>query len=211
MEDRDNKLYETVGEILKEHEVHDFSGVEEYELFRFAVDKDNKHLDVEVRPRGDRIEVVCQFPFRVQSNAIAIVSLLMTMVNYYNANYTLLLKQSDGGLYAQTIISVCEGADVDKGSIWLEINEIVEFALDNYIQLSNYCVGKVPADERDKYTWLLLSAFDALNGDEIRYQKLHYGTSDFREDFYWKLETIESFSQWCNKTREWYDENLPFF
>ncbi len=210
MEDRDNKLYEIVGEILNEHKVHNLSMVEEYELYRFSVETENKHLDVDVRPRGNRVEVLCVFPFRVQSNAIAIVSMFMTMINYYSPNYTLLLNQLNGGLYAQSNISVCEAKGIDEEAVWREINEVVGFALENYIQLSNYCVGKVPADERDKYSWLLLSSFDSLNGDDINYKKLWYGTEDFKEDFVWKMETINSFDKWCQKTKDWYVDNLPF-
>ena len=47
---------------------------------------------------------------------------------------------------------------------------------------------------------------DALNGDEINYSNLYYGA----EDFFWEMQTIESFAKWIDKTKQWYDDNFPF-
>ncbi len=209
-EDRRNRIYDVVDKVLREHEVQNLSEDEEFKRFKYCVNSHKRHLDIDVRTWGERIDVQCVYPFKAQSNAIALVSLYMAMNNYGTMAYTLKLNQFDGKLLVETSIPLCEEASVDKVTVWDEIHNVIEFALDHYLKLSNYSVGKLPDDDRDKYTWLLLSSFDALNGDEIDFLNIHYGTEDFSEDFFWKMKTIQSFSRWVDKTNKWYDDNFPF-
>ncbi len=209
-ESRRNGMFDIVDNVLCEHEVKNFTKDEEYKCFKFTVDEDNMHLDVDVRVWNDQIEVMCLFPFRAQSNALAIVSLYLAMSNFSTVVYTLKLNQYDGRLLLETGIPYCDEADMDKDTVWGEISATIQFAFEHYMRLSNYAVGKLPAAEKKKYTWLLLSSFDALNGDEINYSNIYYGSEDFTEDYFWKMQTIQSFSKWVDDTKKWYDDNFPF-
>ena len=134
----------------------------------------------------------------------------MAMTNYYVGRYYLKFNPFNGSIWVEASIPVGRKADVDNKDIWCEINNTVEYALDEFLKLSNYSVGKLPKKEREKYTWLLLSSFDALNGDKINYLNIVYGTEAFEEDYFWKQGVIESFDKWVSKTRDWYANNLPF-
>ena len=204
------KLYDTVDKILNEHEVQNLSKDTERKKIRFTIDKDGKHLDVDVNIRTDRVDIMCLYPFKVQSNAVAIISLCMIMLNYNVDCFSLKLNPLNGSLWVEASIAVGRNVDIDKKNIWCVINNAVEYALDEFLRLSNYSVGKLPDKEREKYTWLLLSSFDALNGDNINYLNLVYGTEDFEKNFFWKKEVIESFDRWVTETKEWYANNLPF-
>ncbi len=209
-EDRNNKIYDAVRKVLKDHEVQNISEDEEYKWIKCDIDREKKHLDIEIRAWDDCIDVKCIYPFRVQSNAIALVSLYMAMNNYDTMAYTIKLNQFDGVLLVETCIPICIEADMDQSAVWCVLNGAIEFSLDHFYRLANYSVGKYPEDDRDKYTWLLLSSFDALNGDKIDFLGMHYGSEDFKEDFFWKMNVIESFEKWVEKTKEWYDDNFPF-
>lgn len=207
---RINKLYDIVDNILSEHEVQNLSKDKERKKFRFTIDKDGRHLDVDVIICTDRVDVMCIYPFKVQSNTAAIISLFMAMTNYYVDGYYLKFNPLNGSIWVETGIPVGRKADVDNKDIWCGVNDTVEYALDEFLILSNYSVGKLPDNEREKYTWLLISSIDALNGDRINYLSIVYGTEDFEEDFLWKKEAIDSFDKWVSKTRDWYANNLPF-
>ena len=209
-EDKRKRIYDVVDKILNEHEVQNLSGDEEFKCFKCCVNSHKRHLDIDVRTWLDRIDVQCIYPFKVQSNAIALVALYMAMNNYDTLAYTLKLNRFDGKLLVETSIPICPEESIDKATVWGEMHNAIEFALDHYIKLSNYSVGKFPSDDRDKYSWLLLASFDALNGDNIDFSDLHYGTEDFSEDYFWKMKTIRSFSKWIDKTNKWYDDNFPF-
>ncbi len=209
-EERKRGMFDVVDKVLSEHEVKDYTKDEEFKCFKFTVDDDKKHLDVDVRAWGDRIEVMCFYPFRAQSNALALVSLYMAMSNNETFVYTLKLNQFNGKLLVETDIPYCREPELDRDTIWREISSAIQFAFEHYMRLSNYAVGKLPAKEKEKYTWLLLSSFDAINGDDINYSNVWYGCEDFKEDFFWKMQTIQSFSKWIEKTKQWYDDNFPF-
>ena len=207
---RIDKAYDVVERILFENNVKHLSKDEEFKHFSFEEDRDNKHLDVIIKAYEDAIVVTCTYPFKVQSNAIALVSMYLSTVNYYSINSSLKLNQSNGDLEYESLIPLCEEKIVDTACIWEDIRDFIDFALDHYLELSNYSVGKLSSEEKEKYTWLLLSSFDAINGEHINYSQLVYGTAGFKEDFFWKKDAIERFDRWVNATKEWYDNNLPF-
>ena len=208
--DKIDKANAVVERILCENNVKHLSEGEEFKQFSFKVDRDGKHLDVIIKAYEDAILVTCIYPFKVQSNAIALVSMFLSTVNYYSVNCSLKLNQSNGDLAYESFIPMCVETIVDTEYLWKDISNSIDFALDHYLILSNYSVGKLSVEEKEKYTRLLLSSFDAINGDKISYSKLGYGTAGFQEDFFWKQDAIESLEKWVSATKEWYDNNLPF-
>ncbi len=51
-------MFDIVDKVLCAHVVKNYSKDEEFKCFNFTVDEENKHLDVDVRVWGNRIEVM---------------------------------------------------------------------------------------------------------------------------------------------------------
>ncbi len=71
------------------------------------------------------------FPFRAQSNALAIVSLYMAMSNFDTLVYTLKLNQFNGKLFVETSIPYYGETELDKDTIWFETSNATQFAFEH--------------------------------------------------------------------------------
>lgn len=135
----------------------------------YSCDKEDKHIDVEVRVWLGDITVKCIYPFPVPAEVRAIMSLFLSEINQeYKKPFTK-LELSTGKIYVENSVITYGYVDQDEKVISGELLISIERAFSYYEDICNIIAGKLTKEQRDHYRKILFYALNDLDEleDEI--------------------------------------------
>jgi len=117
------------------------------------------------------------FPFKVQTNAIPLLSMYMAEFNK-NKAYTILgLDPYDGEVFMHYTDALSDPKLFDETAFFTCVMTFISVAFDIYTKLAGLSMGVVSDSEHAKYKKLLELSLDTLNGD-FDDTNITYGTED---------------------------------
>lgn len=204
------KLLLLVKEALDSRKIQYSYANEMQTWLKFSLEEDNKKLDIIMEIRHPTIRIIAYYPFRVQCNAIVLVSLFIGAINDRSFAECVRFDHHNGKLYLVLDVLSNDGHRLDMESLLAELDYLTGRAFCEYTRLSNYAVGKIGSEESDFYERMLLEAINGLMEDEISYHEIRYGSDEIMK---WPLlgsDVADNVDKWSKKLQKTADDNFPF-
>lgn len=121
------------------------------------------------------------FPFRVQCNTLALVSLYMAQFNE-NKGFSLMnLDLDDGEATMEYSYLLGKAEEFNKEYFWIYLMSLVHLAQEAYTRLNHLAAGKVSKEVKNLYKTLLEQSLAVINGKDEEEETVIYGCEDLQK------------------------------
>lgn len=143
---------------------------------------DNEILRMVIILQNERIIFRLVFPFKIQCNSLALVTLYMAQFNKDKAFPRMHLDIDDGEVTTEYSYLPGMAEDFDAEHFWIYMMSLVYPSQEAYTRLNHLAVGKVSKDIKELYKSLLEKSLTIINGEEEDENDIIYGCEDLIKD-----------------------------
>lgn len=189
----EEKIIECIKAALDEHGLKYSYDPERAKMVEVGFGADNKVFRMMIILQNEKVIFRLSFPFRVQCNTLALVSLYMAQFNENKAFSLMNLELDDGEATMEYSYLLGKAEEFNKEYFWIYLMSLVHPAQEAYTRLSHLAVGKVSKDVKNLYMTLLEQSLAVINGEDEEEDTVIYGCEDLhkgkdeREEFLKRL------------------------
>ena len=175
-------IMEKVLKALDEHKLKYSYDEDTPKHVNLSFSMEDKPFEIEVILQHGKVILKLTFPFKVRTNAIALMGIYMTEFNSAGTAFSPLSVEFDKGkVYMDYAYMLEEPDQFDEKNFWIYMTSHIKFALEIYIRLENICVGLIPKKDRRLYKKLLEMALETVNGD-FDDENVSYGIKSLKSE-----------------------------
>ncbi len=161
--DDDMKILDEMKDVLKEHEVEHRSNPDHPEVIYIELIHKEKTFNLEVSIEAGMISLILSFPFRVQANAISLMSLYLTEINKEKTYPHFNLNIPEGKITI-SYSYLCDHPERFYGkAFWFYILSMMQAAADEYDNLKNISTCIVPKQKKRIYEYIMAESLKSID------------------------------------------------
>lgn len=172
------KILNCIKATLDKHKVKYSDDSDEDKIIGILLGIDNKVFSMKIILQDEKVIFILAFPFRVQSNSVAIVALYMAQFNVNKAFSEMNMDLDDGEVTIKYSYLLGNSENFDEDYFWTYMIVLIYSAKETYTILNRLAVGKVSIEIKTLYKTLLEQSLAVINEEEddevIKYLK-HLG------------------------------------
>lgn len=177
----EEKIIECIKAALDEHGLKYSYDPERAKMVEVGFGADNKVFRMMIILQNEKVIFRLSFPFRVQCNTLALVSLYMAQFNENKAFSLMNLDLDDGEATMEYSYLLGKAEEFNKEHFWIYLMSLVHPAQEAYTRLSHLAVGKVSKDVKNLYMTLLEQSLAVINGEDEEEESVIYGCEDLQK------------------------------
>lgn len=167
---------------------------------------DNKILRMMIILQNEKIIFRLVFPFRIQCNSSALVTLYIAQYNEDKALSRMHLDFDDGEVTMEYSYFPGKAENFDAEHFWIYMMSLVYPSQVAYTRLNRLAIGKVSKDVKELYKSLLEKSLAIINGEEEDENDIIYGCEDLMKDKDVKKELLNKLLKGGNLLEDLDDE-----
>ncbi|MCR5502305.1 MAG: hypothetical protein K6F53_04810 [Lachnospiraceae bacterium] len=140
---------------------------------------DNKPFELSIYVQSRKVSYRLCFPFRVQTNALFLVSMYMAEFNADKSFSVLNLDMENGELSMEYSYILQDPETFDEDAFMIYMNSLIHLSMMFYVKLSHLAAGMVPRKDKELYRFLLQQALETIE-EKFDDEKVTYGTQDLQ-------------------------------
>ncbi len=181
----EEKIIECIKATLDEHGLKYSYDPDRAKMIEVGFGAENKVFRMMIILQNEKVIFRLAFPFRVQCNTLALVSLYMAQFNaQFNENkaFSLMnLDLDDGEATMEYSYLLGKAEEFNKEHFWIYLMSLVHPAQEAYTRLNHLAVGKVSKDVKSLYKTLLEQSLAVINGEDEEEESVIYGCEDLQK------------------------------
>lgn len=180
----EEKIIECIKATLDEHRLKYSYDLDRAKMIEVGFGAENKVFRLMIILQNEKVIFRLAFPFRVQCNTLALVSLYMAQFNENKAFslFSLMsLDLDDGEATMEYSYLLGKAEEFNKEHFWIYLMSLVHPAQEAYTRLNHLAVGKVSKNLKSLYKTLLEQSLAVINGEDEEEESVIYGCEDLQK------------------------------
>ena len=177
----EEKIIECIKAILDEHGLKYSYDLDRAKMIEVGFGAENKVFRLMIILQNEKVIFRLAFPFRVQCNTLALVSLYMAQFNENKAFSLMNLDLDDGEATMEYSYLFGKAEEFNKEHFWIYLMSLVHPAQEAYTRLNHLAVGKVSKNLKSLYKTLLEQSLAVINGEDEEEDTVIYGCEDLQK------------------------------
>lgn len=176
----EEKILQSIKETLSEHHLKYVYDPDSPKMVEIPFEADNKPFRMQVILHNEKVIFRLAFPFRVQCNSLALVTLYMAQFNENKAFALMNLVMDDGEITMEYSSLMGKADEYNSRYFWIYMTSLIKPSFDAYTRLQRLAVGKVSKDNKELYKTLLEKSLAVINGDEEDDDDIVFGSEELK-------------------------------
>lgn len=176
----EEKILQSIKETLSEHHLKYIYDQDRPKMVEIPFGTENKPFRMQVVLQNEKVIFRLAFPFRVQCNSLALVTLYMAQFNENKAFSLMNLDMDDGEVTMEYSSLIGKADEYNSRYFWIYMTSLIKPSLDAYTRLQRLAVGKVSKDNKKLYKILLEKSLAVINGEEEDEDDIIFGSEDLK-------------------------------
>lgn len=177
----EEKIIECIKATLDEHGLKYSYDLDRAKMIEVGFGAENKVFRLMIIIQNEKVIFRLAFPFRVQCNTLALVSLYMAQFNENKAFSLMNLDLDDGEAIMEYSYLLGKAEEFNKEHFWIYLMSLVHPAQEAYTRLNHLAVGKVSKNLKSLYKTLLEQSLAVINGEDEEEDTVIYGCEDLQK------------------------------
>lgn len=177
----EEKIIECIKATLDEHGLKYSYDPDRAKMIEVEFGVENKVFRMMIILQNEMVIFRFVFPFRVQCNTLALVSLYMAQFNENKAFSLMNLDLDDGEATMEYSYLLGKAEEFIKEHFWIYLMSLVHPAQEAYTRLNHLAVGKVSKNIKSLYKTLLEQSLAVINGEDEEEESVIYGCEDLQK------------------------------
>lgn len=178
----EEKIIGCIRSTLDEHGLKYSHDPERARMVEIGVSAENKVFRMMIILQNEKIIFRLSFPFRVQCNTLALVSLYMAQFNENKAFSLMNLDLDNGETTMEYSYLLGKAEEFNKEHFWIYLMSLVYPAQEAYTRLNHLAVGKVSKEVKNLYRVLLEQSLAVIKGEDEDEGSVIYGCEELQRD-----------------------------
>lgn len=177
----EEKIIECIKATLDEHGLKYSYDLDRAKMIEVGFGAENRVFRLMIILQNEKVIFRLAFPFRVQCNTLALVSLYMAQFNENKAFSLMNLDLDDGEATMEYSYLLGKAEEFNKEHFWIYLMSLVHPAQEAYTRLNHLAVGKVSKNLKSLYKTLLEQSLAVINGEDEEEDTVIYGCEDLQK------------------------------
>ena len=203
----EEKIIECIKATLDEHGLKYSYDPDRAKMIEVGFGAENKVFRMMIILQNEKVIFRLAFPFRVQCNTLALVSLYMAQFNENKAFSLMNLDLDDGEATMEYSYLLGKAEEFNKEHFWIYLMSLVHPAQEAYTRLNHLAVGKVSKDVKSLYKTLLEQSLAVINGEDEEEESVIYGCEDLQKGKDSREEFLRRLIHDCKPLDDWNDDD----